>query len=155
MLRSYCGVVSTTTIPTLTMYRFTSILFAVLMALAFIPGTVLAQDAEEEKIDLAEYQGSYEGRDVQLADGVLTYFRTGMQNSVELGYLGDDRFEIVIPPGAVVQAQGGHSIPEFQFNRDEDGKIVSLSFYEPTGELMATHPKTKDLRSVEEESNIQ
>lgn len=123
--------------------------------LTIAPAFVHAQPNPSESVDLAEYQGSFEGRDVQMENSVLTYYREGMQNSVELGYIGNDRFKIVIPPGAQVQSRDGHAIPEFQFNRDEEGNVVSLSFYAPSGELMATHPKTKDLRSVEEESNVQ
>lgn len=140
------------------MKRFKTHSLLTLTVLFLLPGSAFAQDAvseaETETFDPAVYQGSYEGRDVQMENGLLTYYREGMMNSIELGYIGEDRFEIVVPPGAVVQSRDGHAIPTFRFDRDDDGKVVSLSLIAPSGELMATHPKTKELRSVEEERAV-
>lgn len=122
------------------------------LALGSVAQAQPASDAERPP--LTDYEGSFEGREFLVENGDLTYFRAGMMDSITLAVIGEDHFDIVIPPGAVVQTQGNHEIPTFQFNRDEDGNVVSLSILAPGGELMSEHPRTGDVEPVEKASPV-
>lgn len=104
--------------------------------------------------DLTDYQGSFEGREFQVDNDVLTYYREGMTQAIQLELIAADHFEIMIPPGAVVQAADGHAIPTFRFKRDESGAVTSLEIVQPDGSVGATHAKTGNLLSRQDEARI-
>ena len=106
------------------------------------------------KADLTEFQGDFEGREFQVDNDVLTYYREGMAQAIQLELIGKDHFEIMIPPGAVVQTADGHAIPTFRFNRDDAGVVTSLEIVQPDGSVSATHPKTGEMHSKQDEARI-
>jgi len=120
----------------------------IILCLAFLPGrTVLAQETtgqdsgenQELEQNLEQYVGSYGPRHITFANGTLLYRRDGMPSSVSLKSLGDDSFEVIIPPGAMVQGPGGgNEIPTFVFNRSESGVVESLSLVTEDGSILAT-----------------
>ena len=127
-------------------------MFLIAIALAALTGTAaMAQDADQsvatESVtaptpeELSEFVGSFEGRDFILDGSTLTYFRQGMPRAIDLKLIGPDHFDIVIPPGAQVQAPAGHQIPTFKFMRSEDGTVTSLVILNPDMSEVSRHMK--------------
>ena len=100
-----------------------------------------AQSGSDCRPDLQEYIGTYAGRIISLSDSTLTYHREGMPMPTTLKELGDDTFEVVIPPGARVRGAIDGKFPSFLFDRNSEGEVISLSIIHPDGSVMATHEK--------------
>ena len=92
--------------------------------------------------DLQEYVGSYEGRNISLISSTLFYQRKGMPSPAALKKIGEDHFEVVIPPGAQVRGTIDGKFPTFQFNRGSSGEIESMSVVNPDKSVQATFNKT-------------
>lgn len=117
---------------------------ALLLFLLICTPVANAQDTQSKAptlVELQAYVGSYEGRDFSIEGSVLTYFRQGMPNAIELTRIGEDHFDIVIPPGAQIQAPAGHQIPTFKFERSENGVVTTLVILNPDGSEIARHEK--------------
>ena len=120
----------------------------VFLSFALQPGqAVVAQEASEQGsddslatlLDFDQYVGTYGGRIFTLSGGTLYFENDRMPSRVSLKPLGDDSFEVIIPPGAQVRTPGGSGeIPTFHFNRDESGNIESLSLINPDGTVVVT-----------------
>lgn len=124
--------------------------FFVTLCLTFaMTGVVVAQDSTDQANDstgnqesLEEYAGSYGPRKILFRDGGLMYQRDGMPTPVTLKALGDDRFEVVVPPGAQVRGPAADGpIPIFVFGRNEAGVVANLSLVNPDGTVLAASDK--------------
>ena len=100
----------------------------------------VVQDDNPER-DMKDYVGSYEGREITLAGSILSYFREGMPMPVALTEIGEDHFEINIPPGAQIRGHVDGQIPTFRFNRDSSGNVESMSLVNPDGTVVSTFEK--------------
>jgi len=88
---------------------------------------------------LAQYAGRYGARQIAVAGLSLTFQRDGMPTAVSLKSLGDDKFQIIIPAGAVVRGPAANGPPPIiLFDRAENGRVVSLSLVNGDGEVMST-----------------
>lgn len=98
--------------------------------------------SQVEASDLKDYVGSYEGRNISIISKTLFYQREGMPSPAALKNIGEDHFEVVIPPGAQVRGTIDGKFPTFQFNRDSSGGVESLSVVNPDKSVQATFKKT-------------
>lgn len=127
----------------------------ILLLLLLMPSMAEARQSEDIiQPPLTDYEGSYEGRDFEVVDDVLTYFRQGMQSSIALEWIDMDHFRIIIPPGAQVQTRDGRPIPTFKFERDEDGKVIKMTILDPDGGVMGEHLRTGDVGSSTGEDTV-
>ena len=105
---------------------------------------VAAQITPEDEPNLKEYVGTYAGRNISLSDSTLVYSRDGMPMPAVLKNIGEDSFEVVIPPGARVRGAIDGKFPTFLFDRNSEGKVMSLSIIHPDGSVMATHERESE-----------
>ncbi len=124
------------------------LLLNVLSAFAFVfifaSGFVATASAQNTEgiVDLKQFVGDYEGREITLSNGTLYYQRDPMPKAVQLSMVSKDVFEIVVPAGAVVQHSGANSAtPQFKFNRNESNVVVSLTLVDSDGKELAHFSK--------------
>ncbi len=94
-----------------------------------------------ETQNLADFVGMYGDRTVGLSGSNLTFQREGMPMAVSLEQVDTDTFEIVIPPGAVVQGHAEGDMPQLVFARNEAGKVNMLRFVMKDGTEVASSSK--------------
>ena len=115
---------------------------ALLMVLAFSASISHAQDSPElTEMQLKEYAGTYGPRTIGISGKNLTFHRDGNTVATTLKHVEADEFEIVIPPGAVVQGHGDGPLPNLHFTRNDDGVVDGLKFIMPNGQVVAESKK--------------
>ena len=98
---------------------------------------------EAEAPDLNDYVGSYEGRAITLMSSTLFYRNEGMPSPAALNQIGEDHFEVIIPPGARVRGTIDGEFPTFLFTRGSSGEVETLSIVNPDESVQATFQKTE------------
>ncbi len=96
----------------------------------------IARDRQKISDKLGEYVGIYGERSILISGTGLAYKRAG-QPELELQKIGKDTYKIVLPSGA--RSRG--PIPTVRFDRDENGKIKSISLVLPDGREVGTYAK--------------
>ncbi len=119
---------------------------AALMEAGFPDLVAEVTPSESGESPLKEYVGQYGPRSITISKAQLHYQREGMPRSVAMKALGDDEFELVIPPGALVRGAVDGKLPTLQFNRSPSGAIESLSIVDPDGSVRETSPREKEGR---------
>jgi len=94
-----------------------------------------------EAQNLEDFVGRYGERTIGLSGSALTFQREGMPTAVSLKQVDSDTFEIIIPPGAIVQGHADGEMPQLIFARNEAGKVNALRFVMKDGTEVASSPK--------------
>lgn len=105
-------------------------------------GQIDEEVSQVNGVNLEAYVGSYEGRKITLMGTTLFYRQEEMPSPAALKQIGEDHFEVVIPPGARVRGTIDGKFPTFQFNRNAAGDIESVSIVNPDQTIQATFTKT-------------
>ncbi len=132
-----------------------TILFSfVVFSFALIPAqVVIAQETSEQESandtstphEFEQYVGTYGERIFTFSGGTLYFRNERMPSRVSLKPLGDDSFEVIIPPGAQVRTPAGDGeVPTFLFNRDESGNVESFSLVDSDGVVMVTSKRDQE-----------
>jgi len=83
-----------------------------------------------------EYVGRYDVRSISFKEDKL-YFQRDGQPALEMALVSPDRFKMVLPPGVRV----GSPLPQIRFDRDDAGKVVSISFLDAQEKVLSSYKK--------------
>jgi hypothetical protein len=100
--------------------------------------TKIDEDKKSIGEKLGEYAGVYGERTVAISGNGLVYYRAG-QPELALQEIAKDKYKILLPAGV----RSRNRVPTIRFDRDEKGKIKSLSLVAKDGSNQGTFLRSK------------